>query len=254
VPALSLRAISKCFDDTEVLRDVSLEVARGEVVCLIGPSGSGKSTLLRCINWLEQPDAGSVYLSGERVGLGADRTGLPPGGRERRIARQRTRMSMVFQHSNLWPHLTTLGNVCEAPIHVLKRPRSEVEREALALLDKVGVRDKADSFPHTLSGGQQQRVGIARALAMNPELLLFDEPTSALDPEMVGEVLEVMKDLAREGRTMVVVTHEMRFARDVADRIVFLDGGRVVETGAPADVLERPRTERAQRFLARHTA
>src|SRR5450756_377750 len=201
---LDVAGVSKRFGDIEVLSDVSFTVDKGETVCVLGPSGSGKSTLLRCINWLEQPDAGQIYLNGKRVGV--NNAGIVMGDRD--LSQIRTRIGMVFQHFALWPHLTVLQNLMEAPVQVQKRPKAEVRDEALALLAKVGLIDKRDAFPARLSGGQKQRVGIARALALRPDLLLFDEPTSALDPELVGEVLVVMRDLAREGMTMVVVTHE----------------------------------------------
>ncbi len=246
---LDVAGLTKSYGDQLVLDGVSLEVRRGETLCILGPSGSGKSTLLRCLNWLETPDAGSVMLGGEPIGM-------LPGGNVRmsdaELSRMRTRIGFVFQHFALWPHLTVLGNVAAAPIHVQRRPRAEVEAEARELLRKVGLADKADAFPARLSGGQKQRVGIARALAMRPELVLFDEPTSALDPELVGEVLLVMRDLAAEGMTMVVVTHEMGFARDAASRIVFIDRGRVVETAPPDEFFARPKTERARQFLLRY--
>ena len=247
-PALDVVGISKSFGRLEVLKDISLAVYRGETVCLLGPSGSGKSTLLRCVNWLERPDAGQIFI-------GAEQIGVTPAGvvmRDRELSRVRARIGMVFQHFALWPHLTVLGNVMEAPVQVLKLPRKEAREAAEALLAKVGLYEKRDSFPGRLSGGQKQRVGIARALAIRPELLLFDEPTSALDPELVGEVLVVMRDLARDGMTMVVVTHEMSFARDAASRVVFLDGGRIVETAPPAEFFTAPRTDRARQFLARY--
>ena len=209
---LDVAGISKRFGDIEVLSDVSFQVDKGETVCVLGPSGSGKSTLLRCINWLERPDAGQIYLNGERVGI--NNAGIVMGDRD--LSKIRTRIGMVFQHFALWPHLTVLQNLMEAPVQVQRRPKAEVRDEALALLAKVGLSEKRDAFPARLSGGQKQRVGIARALAMRPDLLLFDEPTSALDPELVGEVLVVMRELAREGMTMVIVTHEMGFARDAA--------------------------------------
>src|SRR6202165_593597 len=224
---LDVAGVSKRVGDVEVLCDVSFQVDKGETVCVLGPSGSGKSTLLRCINWLERPDAGQIYLNGERVGING--AGIVMW--ERGLSQIRTRIGMVFQHFALWPHLTVLQNLMEAPVQVQRRPKAEVRDEALALLAKVGLIEKRDAFPAKLSGGQKQRVGIARALAMRPDLLLFDEPTSALDPELVGEVLVVMRDLAREGMTMVIVTHEMGFARDAATRVLFLDRGRVVETG-----------------------
>jgi polar amino acid transport system ATP-binding protein len=221
-PVLTVSGVSKSFGSLMVLDDISLRVQRGETVCLLGPSGSGKSTLLRCINWLEKPDSGQVYLSGERIGVTTGGVVMS----DRDLSRIRTRIGMVFQHFALWPHLTVLQNVMEAPVQVQRRPKAQVRQEAEALLAKVGLSDKRDVFPAKLSGGQKQRVGIARALAMRPELLLFDEPTSALDPELVGEVLAVMRALAADGMTMVVVTHEMGFAREAASRIVFLDRGR----------------------------
>ena len=253
VPALAVRDIVKTFGDHRVIDGVSFSVPTGDTVCILGPSGSGKSTLLRCINYLEPPDSGDVFLKGERMGL-------PPGGapeanvREVDLARMRTRIGMVFQHFALWPHLTVLGNLIESPIHVQKRKRDEVVAEAGKLLAKVGLSEKRDVYPIRLSGGQKQRVAIARALAMKPELILFDEPTSSLDPELVGEVLEVMRTLADDGMTMVVVTHEMGFAREAADRILFLDEGRLVETGEPEAFFKNPSTERVRQFLRRHSA
>jgi polar amino acid transport system ATP-binding protein len=245
---LDVVGISKRFGDLEVLHDISFQVQKGETVCVLGPSGSGKSTLLRCINWLERPDAGHIYLNGREVGLSGG--GVVMGDRE--LSQIRTHIGMVFQHFALWPHLTVLQNLMEAPIQVQKRPRPEVREEALALLAKVGLSDKRDVFPAKLSGGQKQRVGIARALAMKPDLLLFDEPTSALDPELVGEVLVVMRELAREGMTMVIVTHEMGFAREAATRVTFLDRGRVVETGSPEQFFSNPETDRARQFIQRY--
>ncbi|WP_213877128.1 amino acid ABC transporter ATP-binding protein [Pseudomonas sp. dw_358] len=244
---LQLQGLSKWFGDNHVLKDVSLDVASGEVVCLLGPSGCGKSTLLRCINWLEQPDAGSVYLKGQRMGVNKGGVKMNDAG----LAQMRARIGMVFQHFALWPHLSVLDNLMQAPLHVQKRSRDEVREEALALLARVGLADKAHMFPSRLSGGQKQRVGIARALAMKPDILLFDEPTSALDPMLVGEVLEVMRGLAGEGATMVIVTHEMEFARQVASRVVFMDAGHIVESGAPEAFFSAPQTPRAQQFLAR---
>jgi polar amino acid transport system ATP-binding protein len=245
---LDVAGVSKRFGDVEVLSDVSFQVDKGETICVLGPSGSGKSTLLRCINWLERPDAGQIYLNGERVGI--NNAGIVMGDRD--LSKIRTRIGMVFQHFALWPHLTVLQNLMEAPVQVQRRPKAEVRDEALALLAKVGLSEKRDAFPAKLSGGQKQRVGIARALAMRPDLLLFDEPTSALDPELVGEVLVVMRDLAREGMTMVIVTHEMGFAREAATRVLFLDRGRVVETGSPDRFFSNPETERARQFLQRY--
>jgi polar amino acid transport system ATP-binding protein len=245
---LDVVGLSKRFGELEVLRDVSFQVEKGETVCVLGPSGSGKSTLLRCINWLERPDAGQVYLNGKEVGVSTG--GVVMGDRE--LSQIRTHIGMVFQHFALWPHLTVLQNLMEAPIQVQKRSKAEVKEEAVALLAKVGLSDKRDIFPAKLSGGQKQRVGIARALAMRPDLLLFDEPTSALDPELVGEVLVVMRELAREGMTMVVVTHEMGFAREAATRVLFLDHGRVVETGSPEQFFSNPETDRARQFIQRY--
>src|SRR5580700_3359875 len=225
-PVLSIAGLSKSFGALDVLKNVNLKVAAGETVCLLGPSGSGKSTLLRCINWLERPDQGRILLNGEQIGV--SNGGVVMSDRE--LAKIRMSIGMVFQHFALWPHLTVLQNVMEAPVHVQRRHKDVVREEAEALLRRVGMHEKRDAFPARLSGGQKQRIGIARALAMRPELLLFDEPTSALDPELVGEVLIVMRSLAADGMTMVVVTHEMGFAREAASRIVFLDRGRVVET------------------------
>lgn len=246
---LSLHNICKDYDGIEVLRDVNLEINKGEVICIIGPSGSGKSTLLRSINWLEEPSAGDILLNGEPIGWRINNQGVKNKLNDRELSAQRAQMTMVFQHSNLWPHLTVLENVCVSPISVQKRGRQEVEKEATQLLKKVGLSSKLNAFPHTLSGGQQQRVGIARALAMNPDVLLFDEPTSALDPEMVTEVLNVMKELAKEGRTMIVVTHEMKFARDVASRVVFFDQGKIIEMSDPQSFFDSPQTDRAKDFL-----
>jgi polar amino acid transport system ATP-binding protein len=245
---LQMNGISKTFGTNLVLRDVSLQVSRGEIVCLLGPSGSGKSTLLRCANWLEVPDAGHVILSGRRVGV---REGGSVAMSDRELAAIRSRVGMVFQHFALWPHLTVLQNVMEAPLHVLKRPKDEVRREAEELLDRVGLADKRDAYPSSLSGGQKQRVGIARALAIKPDILLLDEPTSALDPMLVGEVLGVMRALAEQGATMIIVTHEMAFARQVASRVVFMDEGQIVESGEPAQFFSAPTTPRARQFLSR---
>ncbi len=248
-PVLRVSGITKHYGPLLVLDDVSLTVEKGATVCLLGPSGSGKSTLLRCVNWLEKPDHGHVFLNGERVGYRAGGS-VPMSASE--LAAMRARMGMVFQHFNLWPHLTVLGNLIEAPIHVQRRPRDEVIAEAEQLLERVGLLDKKDVFPARLSGGQKQRVGIARALAMRPELLLFDEPTSALDPELVGEVIAVMKTLASQGMTMLVVTHEMGFAREAADEIVLMDRGRVVERSVPQIFFTNPKSERTRQFLQRY--
>ncbi|OLM12984.1 Methionine ABC transporter ATP-binding protein [Pseudonocardia sp. Ae505_Ps2] len=245
---VELRGVHKSFGPLPVLRGVDLTVAPGEVTVVIGPSGSGKSTLLRTINHLEKVDRGTVRVGGELIGyrrVGARLHELP----ERRILRRRSRIGFVFQSFNLFAHLTVLENVVEAPLSAQRRDRATVHAEARELLARVGLADKADEYPRRLSGGQQQRVAIARALALHPQLLLFDEPTSALDPELVGEVLEVISDLARDGTTMVVVTHEIGFAREVADTVVFLDEGRVVESGPPAAVLDTPREPRTRAFL-----
>ena len=247
---ISAQQVCKNFGALQVLKGISLEVVRGEVMCLIGPSGSGKSTFLRCINHLEQVNAGRLYVDGDLVGY------REKGGRlyelhPREAARQRRDIGMVFQHFNLFPHRTALENVIEAPTQVKKIRKAQAITRAKELLDRVGLADKADSYPAQLSGGQQQRVAIARALAMDPKLMLFDEPTSALDPELVGEVLGVMRELAASGMTMVVVTHEMGFAREVADQLVFMDGGVVVESGNPRSVLSDPQHERTKAFLSR---
>ncbi len=248
--AVEVRNVSKSFAGSEVLRDVCLNVAHGQTVSVLGPSGSGKSTLLRCINWLEEPDSGEIFIAGVRIGVRADgKTHMP----DRDLAHMRARIGMVFQSFNLWPHLSVIENVIEAPIHVLGMAKDEAIGRAEKLLEKVGIGEKRDAYPYVLSGGQKQRVGIARALAMNPEVILFDEPTSALDPELVGEVLAAMRALAEEGMTMVVVTHEMAFARDVSDEIVFIDQGCVVERQAPEAFFNRPQTARARQFLSRYT-
>ncbi len=237
---VEVRALHKKFGDLEVLRGVDLQVAAGEVVVIIGPSGCGKSTLLRCLNGLEIPTAGEVRV--DNVTVCAD---------ERALNALRHRVGMVFQRFHLFPHLNVLDNITLAPRQVLKTPRAQAETQARELLERVHLADKAQEFPDRLSGGQQQRVAIARALAMQPHLMLFDEPTSALDPELVGEVLETMRGLASDGMTMVIVTHEMSFARDVAHHIAFMDAGRIAEQGAPADMLQNPQTPRAREFLAR---
>lgn len=245
---LQVSGLCKSFKDHRALEGIDLSVSEGETVCILGPSGAGKSTLLRCINWLEVPDSGEVFLSGARIGARAGGGAMSDG----ELARIRTRIGMVFQHFALWPHLSVLGNLVAAPVHVQRRPRSEVLPQAEALLRKVGLWDKRDAPPARLSGGEKQRVGIARALMMRPVLLLFDEPTSALDPELVGEVLAVMKTLAADGMTMLVVTHEMGFAREAATRIIFMDQGRIVETAEPEIFFTKPATERARQFLARY--
>ena len=243
---LRLKGVHKRFGDLEVLKGIDLDVERGEVVCVIGPSGSGKSTLLRCINLLEPPERGDIYLEGRSICRGPD---SPAGEAGWELDFVRQRVGIVFQQFNLFPHRTALQNVTMAPEKALGRPREEARAKGTALLERVGLADKLDQYPERLSGGQQQRVAIARALAMDPHLMLFDEVTSALDPELVKEVLDVMRELVSEGMTMIVVTHEMGFARDVGDRVLFLDGGVVVEQGPPARVLEEPREERTKRFL-----
>ena len=252
-PILRIDGLHKRFGKTEVLRGVSFDVHAGEVLCVIGPSGSGKSTLLRCVNFLEEPTAGTIYLDGEMMGQRIE-GGRFVALRASELAMQRVQIGMVFQSFNLFAHLTALQNVMEAPISVKKESRDEVEKRAKTLLERVGLADKASSYPAQLSGGQQQRVAIARALAMRPKLMLFDEPTSALDPEIVGEVLQVMQALAKDGTTMIVVTHEMGFAREVSHRVIFMDGGVVVESGPPDEVLVSPSHERTRQFLARITS
>ncbi len=247
---LEARGIRKRFGTHEVLKGVSLSAARGDVISVIGSSGSGKSTLLRCINLLEQPDEGRIFLSGEELRLVPDRDGSLRAADPRQLQRFRTRLAMVFQHFNLWAHLTAIENVMEAPVHVLGKSKGEAREVAEAMLARVGVAHRRDQYPSRLSGGEQQRVAIARALAMEPEVMLFDEPTSALDPERVGEVLKVMRDLAAEGRTMVVVTHEMGFAREVSSKLVFLHDGRIEEEGDPRVVLANPSSDRLRQFLA----
>ncbi len=249
-PLLRVERLHKSFGNLEVLRGIDMEVHQGDVTCIVGPSGSGKSTLLRCLNHLEVPTSGAVFLHGEPVGVRWKGDRLYEMGFDE-LARQRQRMGMVFQGFHLFPHKTVLQNVTEAPIIVKRLPRARAEAEAMALLDKVGMRERAHFYPAQLSGGQQQRAAIARSLAMHPDLMLFDEPTSALDPELVGEVLAAMRQLAREGMTMVVVTHEMGFAREVADHLIFMDGGVIVEQGNPAAVLSNPRHERTRAFLSR---
>jgi len=249
-PMVKAETVCKNFGALKVLKGITLEVPKGEVLVLVGPSGSGKSTFLRCINHLETVNAGRLYVDGELVGY-HERGGKLHEMKPRDVAKQRRDVGMVFQHFNLFPHRTALGNVLEAPVHVKGVNKKEATDRARDLLVQVGLEDKATAYPAQLSGGQQQRVAIARALAMNPKLMLFDEPTSALDPELVGEVLEVMKKLASEGMTMVVVTHEMGFAREVANELVFMDAGVVVERGVPRDVLSNPQHERTKAFLSK---
>jgi octopine/nopaline transport system ATP-binding protein len=247
--AVSVRDLRKSFGALEVLKGVSLQAREGDVISILGASGSGKSTMLRCINLLEVPDSGEIRIAGEEIRLKKGRRGVEAAD-SRQIDRIRSRVAMVFQSFNLWSHMTILENVIEAPVHVQKRPRAECIAEAEELLAKVGIADKRNHYPSHLSGGQQQRAAIARALAMEPKVMLFDEPTSALDPELVGEVLRVMRQLAEEGRTMLVVTHEIGFAREVGDQLVFMDDGLVVEAGPPRDVIANPRHERFKAFLA----
>lgn len=251
-PLLEVIDVHKQFGKLEVLRGITMPVAQGEVVAILGPSGSGKSTLLRCINHLEKIDSGRILFEGQLVGY-REVNGKLKELREREIARMRARMGMVFQRFNLFPHLTALGNVMEAPVQVLGKSKDEARETAVAVLTRVGLANKLDVYPAQLSGGQQQRVAIARALAMNPKLMLFDEATSALDPELVGEVLAVMRDLAAEGMTMLAVTHEMGFAREAAHRVVFMDEGVIQEEGPPAEFFGAPKTERTRNFLRRVT-
>lgn len=247
---LRVEGIHKRYGATDVLRGVSLVANAGDVISIIGASGSGKSTLLRCINLLEQPHAGRITVAGEALQLVAGRDGNLRAADAKQLQRLRAKLAMVFQHFNLWAHMTVLQNVIEAPMQVLGFTRAEATERAQALLARVGVAHRQTLYPSQLSGGEQQRVAIARALAMEPEVMLFDEPTSALDPELVGEVLKVMRDLAAEGRTMLVVTHEMGFAAEVSSQVVFLHQGLIEEHGAPTEVLKRPRSERLQRFLS----
>ena len=235
---IEIKGLCKSFGDHEVLKGIDQNVDEGEVLCIVGPSGSGKSTMLRCINRLEEPTDGEIYIDGELV-------------TEKNVDAMRTKMGMVFQSFNLFPHKSVLENLTIGPINVKKADKKESEEKGLALLERVGLAEKANEYPRNLSGGQQQRVAIARALAMDPEVMLFDEPTSALDPEMVGEVLDVMKSLAKDGMTMVVVTHEMGFAKEVADKVIFMDGGYIVEQGTPDEVLNNPQMDRTKDFLSK---
>ncbi len=235
---IEVKGLVKSFGDLEVLKGIDQNVDEGEVLCIVGPSGSGKSTMLRCINRLEEPTGGEIYIDGELI-------------TDKNIDRIRTKMGMVFQQFNLFPHMSVLDNLTCGPVNVKKEDKAAAEEKAMKLLARVGLAEKADQFPRNLSGGQQQRVAIARALAMDPEVMLFDEPTSALDPEMVGEVLDVMKSLAKEGMTMVVVTHEMGFAKEVADKVIFMDGGYIVEQGTPEEVLSNPQMDRTKDFLSK---
>jgi polar amino acid transport system ATP-binding protein len=248
-PLIAIRNLRKSFGEHVVLRDINLEVARGEVVAIIGPSGSGKSTLLRCINLLTLPDGGEVKVGGQAIRFDGQKAVLP---KDRELAKFRASTGMVFQQFNLFPHMTALQNVMEGPVTVLRKPKVEAERIARTLLGKVGLADRADFYPDKLSGGQRQRVAIARAVAMSPAVMLFDEATSALDPELVGEVLNVVRRLAADGMTMILVTHEIAFAREVADQVIFLRDGIVAESGPPGAVIDNPTNEATRAFLARH--
>ncbi|WED20784.1 ABC transporter ATP-binding protein [Vibrio sp. JC009] len=250
VAALDIKDLHKTFGENEVLKGISLEAHKGDVISIIGSSGSGKSTFLRCINLLETPTAGEIWVNGELIKMKNNRQGEPVPVNEKQVQRIRSRLAMVFQSFNLWSHMTVLENVIEAPVHVLGVPKAQAIENAEMLLKKVGLYERKDYYPGHLSGGQQQRAAIARALAVDPEVMLFDEPTSALDPELVGEVLGVMRDLASEGRTMLVVTHEMAFARDVSNHVMFLHQGRVEEQGAPGKLFTNPESERLQQFIS----
>ncbi len=249
-PALVAEDIYKSFGSLEVLKGVSLVANDGDVISMVGSSGSGKSTFLRCINFLETPDKGRIVVEGEEIRIKTDRSGKLITSDPGQIDRMRSRLGMVFQSFNLWSHMTIVQNIMEGPVHVLGRPKNEVFDDAMALLEKVGIAEKKDSYPSELSGGQQQRVAIARALCMKPKVLLFDEPTSALDPELVGEVLKVIRELADEGRTMIVVTHEMGFAREVSSQAIFLHEGRIEEQASPEELFGSPKSERCRQFLA----
>ncbi|ACM30042.1 ABC transporter ATP-binding protein [Rhizobium rhizogenes] len=249
-PALSVRNLHKSFGPVEVLKGISLDAQQGDVISILGSSGSGKSTFLRCINMLETPDSGDITVAGETIHMQSGRKGARPADR-RQVDRIRSKLGMVFQSFNLWSHKTVLENIIEAPIHVQRRPKAECIEEAEALLAKVGIADKRNHYPSHLSGGQQQRAAIARALAMQPKVMLFDEPTSALDPELVGEVLRVMRSLAEEGRTMLVVTHEMGFARDVSSRAIFVHRGLIEEDGKPHEVFANSKSERFRQFISK---
>ena len=245
-----IKNVSKSFGDLKVLHDISVSVDEGEVVAIIGPSGSGKSTLLRCATMLETMDSGELSYLGETAAKN-DASGHSVYASQADLRRIKSHYGLVFQQFNLFPHYSVMKNLCDAPIHVQNRNKAEVEKEAMELLKKMGLEGKEKNYPQQLSGGQQQRVAIARALCMNPDILFFDEPTSALDPELTGEILKVIRQLAQEHMTMVIVTHEMAFARDVADRVIFMDGGYIVEEGRPEDVITNPKEERTKRFLAR---
>ena len=249
--ALEVVDLHKSFGDVEVIRGVSMSAHKGDVISILGASGSGKSTFLRCINLLEIPTSGDVFVAGEKILMKTSSRGIYQPEDIHQVERLRARLGMVFQSFNLWSHMTVIENVIEAPVHVLKIPKAEAIEQAEALLQKVGILERKDYYPAQLSGGQQQRVAIARGLAMNPEVMLFDEPTSALDPELVGEVLKVMRDLADEGRTMLVVTHEMGFARDVSSEVVFLHEGKIEEKGQPQQMFKDPNSDRFRQFLSR---
>ena len=250
MPALNARGIRKAYGKLEVLKGIDIEARTGDVVAIVGTSGSGKSTLLRCLNLLEQPDEGQIVLHGEEIRLKRQKNGSLAAADSRQISRLRSKLGFVFQNFNLWPHMTVIENIIEAPVQVLGLSRDEAIARGEKLLAKVGIGDKAQSYPMMLSGGQQQRAAIARTLAMEPEIILFDEPTSALDPEMVGEVLGVIQALAQEGRTMLLVTHEMRFARNVSTRAIFLHAGRIEEEGTPQQVFDHPVSARCRQFMA----
>ncbi|WP_086479691.1 ABC transporter ATP-binding protein [Oceanospirillum sanctuarii] len=250
--ALEIRDLHKSYGSLEVLKGISLQARDGDVISILGSSGSGKSTFLRCINLLESPSSGTITVAGESLKLKKNKDGELEAADQKQLERMRSEIGFVFQNFNLWPHRTVLENIIEAPVHVLKRSKDEAIARAEELLKKVGLYDKRHNYPSQLSGGQQQRIAIARTLAMDPQVLLFDEPTSALDPELVNEVLAVMRDLAAEGRTMLIVTHEMRFARDVSTQIVFLHQGQVEEVGPPEKVFGNPDSERCREFLSSH--
>lgn len=250
--ALELVDIHKSYGTLEVLKGISLKASDGEVISILGSSGSGKSTLLRCINLLERPSQGRILIAGEELAMTASKDGSLQASDQKQLERMRSRIGFVFQSFNLWPHKSILANIIEAPTQVLKQSKDEAIAKAEKLLDRVGLLDKRDVYPGNLSGGQQQRIAIARALAMDPQVLLFDEPTSALDPELVNEVLAVMRSLADEGRTMLIVTHEMRFAREVSDQVVFLHQGQIEEAGPPEQLFDNPRSQRVRDFMASH--
>ncbi|MFW6335102.1 MAG: ABC transporter ATP-binding protein [Desulfosalsimonas sp.] len=248
---MRIKDLYKNFGRLQVLKGISLTAGQGDVISLIGSSGSGKSTLLRCINLLETPTSGEIHVGDEHIRLAKNRRKETVPADRKQVDRVRTRLGMVFQHFNLWSHMTVLQNVAEAPVHVLKKPKKETREKALAYLEKVGIADRAHYYPAHLSGGQKQRAAIARALAMEPEVLLFDEPTSALDPELVGEVLRVIQDIAKEGRTMIMATHEMGFAKEVSSQVIFLHNGIIEDQGAPDHIFRQPSSERCRTFLSR---